>query len=212
MMSEDELGHRKHRSLIPLILVSWFSPLIAIEWGFLRLMRFAGWKRALIILSAFGNLLFASVLVIGYLESANPCNPIECNVGEPVASDCIQRCRGPLRFCEHPPESDLSSALPNSIYVASTGTIRARFQFADEELISITDVMLCDGFGRPWIEVNIEDGSMIYSRYADDVAADPTVSLRDKDGDGIPDIMINWELTTSFERDQNLSWRRISRD
>ena len=57
--------------------------------------------------------------------------------------------------------------------------------------------------------MDLDDRTLIYECYADDSQAVPQVSLRDTDGDGIPDTMVNWELKKGFEVDQKLTWRPL---
>ncbi len=74
------------------------------------------------------------------------------------------------------------------------------------------EVTMTDKYGRPWIDATLDNGRLIYSRYTDEQEADPEVSLMDLDADGIPDVMVNWALEVKFEREGELTWRRIDRD
>lgn len=202
-------GERRAHSLIKLAAITWIHPLFGMCWILVRPGR---WMQKLVGFSICGNLLFLAVLVLGYYEEKK-----EKHRGRPegdtlVAPECVERSLGPLHFCEAPSQSELARIVPDAVYVASDGLVRARFEFTDETLTMLKEVTLCDNLGRPWIDANLQDGSFIYSRYKDDVQIDPQFSLMDKNADGIPDMMVNWELQSSFEPDQELTWRPTDRE
>jgi len=202
---DDHRGHRAKRSHAKLATVSFFSPVVAVAWASTQLFGPGRWKRKLIALSVSGNCLFVVVLIVGYYETVNP----DQRGGALVAPDCVERSQGPLMFCEAPSQSELIRIVPNAIYVAFGGLHRARFEFADENFGVLTEVTLCDRYGRPWIDAHLEDGTFIYSRYADDEQVDPDVSLMDRDRDGVPDKMVDWVRGQAFESLEGITWRPL---
>lgn len=202
-------GRDETRGLFRLAVISFVSPVVAIIWAGRKLVRGPGWGPKLVGLSILGNLLFVLVLIVGYFEASNPEDSGKANSGALVAPECIKRSQEPLLFCAPAAESELNTLVPNAIYVAFDGPVRARFEFTDETLSFLEEVTLSDQYGRPWIDANLEDGSLIYSRYGHDDQLDPEVSLRDRDGDGIPDLMIDWKTGTRFRAEQELQWREI---
>jgi hypothetical protein len=152
-----------------------------------------------------GNLLFLFLVTLGYyLDVAEHT--------ELVAPDCARRAEGVLYFCEAPFESELARIAPNTIYVVSDGVHRAGFEFVSEDMSVLKEIAVMDTQGRPWINARLDDGTLIYNRYADDAAIDPVTTWIDKDGDGIPNAMVNWKLEARFEPKQKLTWRRTKRE
>ena len=206
----EKHGHPdKKRGLFRLAVISFVSPVGAIIWAGRNLVRGPRWGPKLFGLSILGNLLFVLVLIVAYFEASNPEDSGKANSGALVAPECIKRSQEPLLFCAPAAESELNTLVPNAIYVAFDGLVRARFEFTDETLSFLEEVTLSDQYGRPWIDANLEDGSFIYSRYGHDDQLDPEVSLRDRDGDGIPDLMIDWKTGTRFRPEQDMHWREI---
>ena len=126
-----------------------------------------------------------------------------------IPPDIVARAQGPLYFGRAAEGSELAEALPDTIYLIDSGLTRAVIEFADESLTSCTQITIHDRLGRAWVSVDLNDGTMIHERYADDSQSEPQISVRDTDGDGIPDTMVNWELKKGFEVDQKLTWRPL---
>ena len=101
--------------------------------------------------------------------------------------------------------------IPNCVYVASEGIIRARFEFTDETLSSLRKVLLADKHGRPWMVGDLDDQTFIYSQYKNETDTDPEVSFRDTDGDGVPDVKADWVRGQNFERLEDIEWGEIKR-
>lgn len=165
-------------------------------------MLFGTGRRVSMVLacSICGNLLFLFLLILGYYSEV-------ADHTELVAPDCGRCDGGVLCFCAALSGSELARMTPNTIYVASDGVHRARFEFLSGNTDVLKEIGIMDNLGRPWINVSLEDGTLIYNRYADDAETDPVISLIDKDRDGIPDAMIDWELETRFDPRQELTWR-----
>lgn len=159
------------------------------------------WLQKVLACSICGNLVFFFLLSLGYYLDVT-------EHAELVAPDCARRDEGVLYFCEAPFESELARIVPNTIYVVSDGVHRAGFELVSEDLSVLKEIAVMDAQGRPWINASLEDGNLIYNRYADDTETDPVTSWIDKDGDGIPNEMINWKLEARFEPKQELTWRR----
>jgi len=163
-------------------------------------------------LSVLGNILFVLVLILGYLESNKP---TAGEFGEdviPLTPDLVQRAQGPLYFGEAAAHSELAEMLPNAIYVVSDRTVRARFEFVDQKMSEVSELTVFDKYGRPWINADLDEGKMIYSRYTGEYQSDVPVSLLDDDGDGIPDVMVDWNSKTSFVPLQEFSWTPMVTD
>lgn len=124
-----------------------------------------------------------------------------------IPPDIVARAQGPLYFGRAAEGSELLEMRPHTIYVVQSGLVRSVMEFADESLTSCTHITIRDRLGRAWVTMDLNDGTMIHERYADDSQSAPQISVRDTDGDGIPDTMVNWELKKGFEVDQELTWR-----
>ncbi len=207
----NDSWQRKLRGILGLTLVSWLAPIFVMFWAPFRLVavaRVQGRVRTILAFSLAGNFLFVLVLVLGYYESTRPEPGGATRAGELVAPECIECPGDPFRFCQAPPGSELARIIPNAIYVASADVHRVRFEFSDTQLGSLVEVTLSDAVGRPWIDANLEDGTVIYSRYSSQDQLEPEVSLLDEDGDGIPDVMMDWALQQRYQREGELLWVR----
>lgn len=170
------------------------------------------WLHKALACSVCGNLLFLFVLALGYyLDNEGELDKVAKDA-ELVAPDCIRRSERMLYFCEAPPDSELARLAPNVIYVASDGVHRARFEFVSGDMRHLKEIGVMDSHGRPWVNASLEDGSLIYNRYLDDIESNPEFSLIDKDRDGIPDRKVKWNPPESFEPQQRLTWRRADGD
>ena len=128
-----------------------------------------------------------------------------------IDPDFVGRAQGPLYFARAAPGSELSRIWPDNIYLIERGSTRAVFQFENGGGKPCTEITIHDRFGRQWVSVDLDDNAMIYEHYADDSKTGPDFSLRETDGDGIPDTMVNWEQKRGFEVDQKLTWRPMPR-
>lgn len=160
------------------------------------------WLHKLFACSIFGNLLFIFLLILVYNITLLESKAL-------VAPDCVRSDGSPLLLCKAPIESELVRISPNTIYVAFDGVHRAVFEFASEDMDALKEITITDNHGRPWISASLEDGRMIYNQYLDNEKTDPEMSLIDKDGDGFPDSMVNWEQGVRYEPDRSLTWHRI---
>lgn len=197
-----------------LVALAWLSPALAVVWGALRALRQPGRRKDKVLaLSVFGNLLFVIVLLLGYLASR-----YDDQVHRPegggaqivVPPDLVHRARGPLEFCEAHPGSERAVRYPNAIYAASLGLIRARFEFADEQMGVLREVTIADKLGRPWIDASLDDGKVIWHRYAGEHDLESEISLMDENGDGIPDVMINWKTRETYRPEHEVPWQRVA--
>ena len=126
-----------------------------------------------------------------------------------IDRDVVLRAQGPLYFGQAAEGSELAEAMPNVIYVVESGLTLAEIEFADASLTPCTQITIYDRLGRPCVSLDLDDGSMIHQSYGDDSQTTPQIGVRDTDGDGIPDTMVNWELKKGFEVDQELTWRPL---
>lgn len=198
-MSANNKGDFIKDRMLPLIIRAIHSA-CAVIWT----ARGKRWKSTLIALSVCGNILSLFVVVLAsYSVTRDQAK---------LTPGFILHSPGPLMFCRVPADSELERILPNSIYVSFGGLIRARFEFGDNELTVLTSTSVMDQSGRPWIEADIKDGNFIYNQFQDDEQVDPVFSLRDRNGDGIPDIKVDWNLGQSYEAEGAFAWRRIDGD
>ncbi|MCP4591168.1 MAG: hypothetical protein GY842_10510 [bacterium] len=208
----DDYRHRPALDSARLAALMWIAPLPGMCWVGLRVLFCRGrWLHKFLVLSVCGNLVFAMGLFLAFTEEDNPQGFYPSQEGTLAGFEFIRCSEGPLWFCRTSEGSELDQALPNTVYVAFAGLIRARFEFVDEKMNALREVTVSDQFGRPWVDVNLTDQNLIYSRYTAEQQTDPEVSLRDKDGDGIPDMMVNWQSQESFERKEELEWHSIKR-
>ena len=124
-----------------------------------------------------------------------------------ISPNIVACAQGPLYFARAAEGSELREMMPHAIFVVQSGLVRSVMEFADESLTSCTEITIHDRLGRAWVSLDLKDGTMIHERYADDSQSEPQISVRDTDGDGIPNTMVNWELKKGFEVDQKLTWR-----
>lgn len=193
--------------------ISFLSPPIALGVAMIRLCRQVGWRIWLAILSGAINAVFILAVILVLLESPEDALDRSCcsEIQEVPPDGFVCLAPGPLVFCEPAPLSTLSVIIPNCVYVVSDGIIRARFEFTDETLSSLREVLLADEHGRPWLQGDLDDHSFIYSQYKNEADTDAEVSLRDTDGDGVPDVKVDWLLGRSFERLKDIEWGEIKR-
>jgi|GEM_PF-3773290 len=163
----------------------------------------------LLALSICGNLALGIVLILRHYEQESPKQTDRADDCARLGPEFIPWAYSALQWCEARPESRLAQLLPNTVYLAFDGTALARVEFVDEDMNVVREITMSDRHGRPWVDVNLQDETLIYSRYTGQWETDPQVSLRDEDGDGIPDVMVNWELKRSFKRSEELKWARI---
>lgn len=197
-----------------LVALAWLSPVLAVVWGALRALRQPGRRKDKVFaLSVFGNLLFVIVLLLGYLASRYD-DQVQHTEGDDaqivVSPDLVRRARGPLELCEALPGSERAVTYPNAIYTASLGLIRARFEFADEQMAVLREVTIADKLGRPWIDASLDDGKVIWHRYAYEHDLESEISLMDENGDGVPDVMINWKTRETYKPEHEVSWQRVT--
>jgi len=205
-------GQRTRRKLGAAIALILAFPAVAMGWGILKVLFGPGrWGSKLIALSIFGNVLFVFVMVLGYYVSqASPRSPEE--EVSLLGTEFIPCANAPLHFVEAHPQSELRSALEHSVYASFHGIIRARFEFTDGVMDTLKEVQLYDHDGRPWIRAPLETGKLFYTRYHNEKSStEGDVTLIDEDGDGIPDVMIDWHQEARFEREQELTWRLVKK-
>lgn len=208
---ERRCGQRRPWLAIAALL--WVWPPLGVFWGVLAVFFGPGkWKYRLFAVSVAGNVLFVFVLTLGYLateaDSHGILSPTETEL---VAPECVECTQDALRFCQAPRDSELARIVPHAVYVAFDGRMTARFEFVDERLDRLREVTISDEHGRPWIDAELATGRVIYSRYGEPHAQDPTESLIDEDGDGVPDAKVDWVLGQKFEHD-GLNWRPVPRE
>lgn len=108
---------------------------------------------------------------------------------------------GPLSLCRAHPASDLGQLDPNSVLVLLGDLPRLRVTLKSDKEPAIASVGVTDEFGRWWVEANVEDGTHYVSEYPEDdrsLGAEPTVTYRDTDGDGILDYRLDWQTRTPY--------------
>ncbi len=165
--------------------------------------------RILLAFSICANVVLGLLLIfLGYQEGT----PEQLDPAEECARlgpEFRPRGQSALYFCEARPESHLARVVPNAVYLVFDGLSRAKLEFVEENMQTLREITVSDKHGRPWVDVNLEDGSLIYSQYTDESQSEPDVTLSDDDRDGIPDKMISWKLKRSFRRSEDLTWERI---
>lgn len=196
-----------------LIGTAWVSPFLVICWGGIRLLFSRGsWFHKLFALSLLGNVFSAVVFAIGYYEySKDPGGELPSE-GMLIAPECVYHQEGPVQVCVAPADSQLADLFPNTVYVAFDGISRGRFEFVDDNMQRLREVTICDSRGRPWIDAELDTGTMIYTRYLTPTDDAALVTFVDEDADGIPDIKMDWVREIRFERDGELTWRRIDKE
>ncbi len=205
-------GQRARRNLSAAVALIMAFPAVAMGWGILKVLFGPGrWGPKLITLSIFGNVLFVFVLILGYYVSEADRGSAEEEAAL-LGPDFVPCLDAPLHFVEARPESELGSMSLHHVYLSFRGIIRANFEFVDGEMDTLKKVQVSDKYGRlDWISARLEDGKLYYTRYHGDKGAEGDVTLIDEDGDGIPDVMIDWNLRARFEREQELTWRLVKK-
>jgi len=137
-------------------------------------------------------------------------NPVPFQEADSLGSEFVPCADTPLQFITARPHSTLALGLPNSIYVSLDGTIRARFEFADEGMHLLTKIHVSDRFGRPWIGVSVNGGEISHTRFLDDrPTSEAEVTLADHNADGTPDSMVDWTSNERFKRVEEIVWQRV---
>ena len=192
---------------IHLTLAALFSPQLAMWAAVIRILRGQGWRFALVTFSVLGNLLFVVVVILAYSAASHS--------GAGACSDTVygvfpsgMRCRGPgpLYFAEFSPGTIPDSVLPPTIYVVMDGCILAGFEF-DAQLRTVNASQLNDDMCRSRVDLTLATGAFIYTNYGKGFEAE--YSLRDEDGDGVPDRKVDWITNESFIRSHPLEWELI---
>ncbi len=198
---------------ILLIVTAWVSPFLAICWGGIRLLFSRGsWFHKLFALSFLGNVFSGAVFAIGYYEYSKDPGGELTSEGTLIAPECVYSQEGPVQVCVAPVDSQLADLFPNTVYVAFDGIFRGRFEFVDDNMQRLREVTICDSRGRPWIDAELDTGTMIYTRYLTATDDGAVVTLVDEDADGIPDVKMDWDHEMRFERDGDLTWRRTDKE
>lgn len=204
---ERRRNSRQTQGQIRLTLAALFSPQLAMWMGFMRILRGRGWRFALVTLSVLGNLLFIFVLilafVIGRQSEAGDCPDTAQGT---FPSDMRCRPPGPLYFAEFSPGIIPDSVLPPAIYVVTDGCILAGFDF-DEERETVKASQLYDNTCRSRVDLTLATGALIYTNYGKGFEAE--YSLRDEDGDGVPDRKVDWTTNESFIRSHPPDWELV---
>lgn len=192
---------------IRLTLAALFSPQLSMWVGLIRILRGRGWRFALVTLSILGNLLFVIVIVLAYSVGSHS-EPSDCSDSAHVLFPSDMRCRtpGPLYFAEFSPGIIPDSVLPPAIYVVLDGCILAGFEF-DEDLETVKASQLYDDTCRSRVDLTLATGAFIYTNYGKGFEAE--YSLRDEDGDGVPDRKVDWTTNESFISSNALDWQLV---
>ncbi len=199
--------------LLRSILVALLAPVLLFYWALGKLLvRLPTRKDKALAISLIGNALFAIVLTLSYYYGTHPELVVDSEHHRNSPSGMIPKNQGPLYFFQAAPYSELARAMPNRVYVAWQKTPYVSLTFADEDLMLLADVRVCDRFGRPWITAKLTAGATIYNLYRDAEANAPFASVRDEDGNGVPDLLVDWERHTSFVPEENFSWRPLAED
>lgn len=185
-----------------------YTPLLF--WAaFAPLFRARGWRFTLTAVSVAGNILFLVVVILAYTVSLGPSAKKECPSGpnDVLPPGFVCKEQGPLYFAEMSPEELAYSVLPRTIDVFLRGCIVASFEFA-KGVDTLSGAELYDANCRPRVDLDPATGATSYSVY--DGYTDPEYSVRDKDGDGIPDLKIDWTSNTSFRRTEPIEWHAMN--
>lgn len=206
-------GQRTGPNLGALVALILGFPVVAMGWGFLKVLFARGrWAHKLIALSICGNVLFVVVLILAYFVGSKADRGSAEEEAALLGPDFVPCLDAPLHFVKARPESELGSVSLHHVYLSFRGIIRANFEFVDGEMDTLKKVQVSDKYGRlDWISARLEDGKLYYTRYHGDKGAEGDVTLIDEDGDGIPDVMIDWNLRARFEREQELTWRLVKK-
>lgn len=198
----------------PVVWVVWIVS-VAMWWPALAVIlawKRMNWRNAWVSLSVLLNVFFLSMLVIVALDERTDSQKAEDRLQALIEPDCVECQPEFLKFCRPRIGSELARMEPNTIYIAESGLPRARFEYADENTQTITDISAFDEFGRSWMNINFQDGLITFDRYPNDVSSSPDMTFTDRDLDGIPDQKIDWDLVKGFERVGDVVWRPLKKN
>lgn len=181
----------------------WPALAVALVW------RRINWRRPWVSLSVLLNILFLSALAIVALDERTLSQIREDSLQALIVPDCVECEPELLKFCRPRVGSELARIEPNTIHVVHGGVRRGRFEFEDENMHAITEMAAFDEFGRSWINVNFQDGQIIFDHYPNDAEWSPDFSLIDRDLDGMPDQKVDWDLAKRFERTSEIVWHPL---
>ena len=117
--------------------------------------------------------------------------------------------QGPLYFARVRADSPAAPILGQSVFIAQDGCFVAGFEFTNGTA-RIESAELYDSDCLAKLDLNVSSGATIFTSYAKDGRAE--YSLRDCDGDGVPDIRTEWDVPRSFKRAGELTWVPMSDD
>jgi hypothetical protein len=163
---------------------------------------------ALTTVSVAGNLLFLAVVIIAYIVLHEPPGEDGCPASAKGALPAGFVCKeqGPLYFAEMSSRQAAASLFGRTVFVASGGCIVAAFEF-DKSGGNVSTAQIYDAACRPRLEMDLATGATSYTVF-DGYTAE--YGVRDKDGDGIPDIKIEWTSNTSFRRSEPIEWHVVN--
>jgi hypothetical protein len=184
-------------------------PPLAVAAAFAQLFRRRGWRFSLVTVSVAGNVLFVAVVVAAYLVSHEPSGEKECPgiAKNALPPGFVCKEQGSLSFAEMSSREAAASVFGRTVFVASGGCIVAAFEF-DKSGGNVSTANIYDAACRPRLEMDVATGATSYSVY--DGSAEPEYSVRDKNGDGIPDVKIEWTSNTSFRRSEPIEWHVVN--
>jgi hypothetical protein len=188
-----------------LLTLTFFSPPLAAAQEMLHACRQLGWKRPLIGLSVLGNVLLVLLFVLAILDA----EPTNVNA---IPKSLIQYSDCGIRLAVAPDPSELHRLYPGAIYAVASGKVIARFEPALDGQDVFNDASVLDNHERPFVHVDLADGTFIYERYGDPEAIEPDYSFRDEDADGIPDLKVSWRLGKRFRRANEIEWVQVTND
>lgn len=203
MRGQEE--HRRTGSVFRYAATGFFSAGTVPWLAFLALLRKRGWKFSIIVISFALNGFCAIVFTLAFFISDDETGTRECATAPaaaiPPGFECAQR--GPLYFVRVRPDSPTAPVLGQSLFVVQNGCFVAGFDLSDgRSRVETARLYGADCLLK--LELDVSSGATSFTSYAED--GTPESSLRDGDGDGVPDIRIEWNADRSFKRSGNLTW------
>lgn len=186
------------------------NPVILLPIGLARLLRSIGVMKVLFFLSVLGNLAFLTLVIVALLSDSErgSSKSLDHALVGAIPPGFIVRDQGPLYFCELANGNDSANLISNRIYVASESCAWAEFEFMHPSDKHPRVVAINNSACQSVLAYNLLDGSINITRFGADGQVEE--SLRDENGDGIPDRRINWRDNSSYVRTGSVTWEKVN--
>jgi hypothetical protein len=202
---DDHHKTRRRERIFKYGVIGFFSAPTVLWVALLDVCRRGGWRSSLLVISLALNLFCGFVFVLAFLIAGEEPEVKESPPGTggaiPPGFEWAQQ--GPLYFARVRTDSSAGAILGESVFITQDGCLVAGFDFTDGTP-RIERAVLYDSKCLSKIEFDVLSGATSIMSYTQDGI--PGSSLTDEDGDGVPDVKIEWDGPKSFRRSGHVTW------